>query len=448
MYSDFQMIQFDPGQKKAVRHVKGPMLVLAGPGSGKTTVLTHRILYLKSEAKIPETEILVLTFTRAAAAEMKERYLRLADSRETKVTFGTFHSVFYRILRQYTEIGNCEICERPDALAMIGQILCKRFGEEFSPGTVCEEVYDQIGRMKNGMKVSASLPKEVYSELEEAMRRNGKIDYDDMLLKLLRMLTDDPEILRMLRSRYRYILVDEFQDLNRTQYEILKLLAGTAQNVFAVGDDDQSIYGFRGSDPGFMKQFLNDYRSAKKIVLSANHRSTGEIVKASVRLIRHNRNRFAKKLHSVNTRGLRPDIRTFEDPEEEAKYIEQRIKVLREAAEKSGLTEPTAAILARTSAVLKDVTGRMDPAVSERISTMTFHGCKGLEFDAVFIVGAAEGIAPDRRSLADGSEEEERRAFYVAMTRARKYLHIFNTKTLYNKPVKSSEYIKEIKSFI
>lgn len=448
MYSDFQMIQFDPGQKKAIRHVKGPMLVLAGPGSGKTTVLTHRIMVLKTEAGVPETEILVLTFTRAAAAEMKERYLRLAGSGDTKVTFGTFHSVFYRILRQYTEIGNCEICERPDALAMIGQILCKRFGEEFSPGTVCEEVYDQIGRMKNGMKVSALLPKEVYPELEEAMRRNGKIDYDDMLLMFLRMLTDDPEILRMLRSRYRYILVDEFQDLNRTQYEILKLLAGTAQNVFAVGDDDQSIYGFRGSDPGFMKQFLTDYRPAKKIVLSVNHRSTGEIVKASIRLIRHNRNRFAKRLHSVNTKGLRPDIRTFEDPEEEAKYIEQRIKVLREAAEKADLKEPTAAILARTSAVLKNVTDRMDSNVLSNISTMTFHASKGLEFDTVFIIGATEGVTPDRRSVSEGSEEEERRAFYVAMTRARKYLHIFNTKTLYNKPVKSSKYIQEINFLI
>jgi len=439
----------DPEQIRAVRHGQGPIMVLAGPGSGKTTVLAHRVFYLHTDQKVPEKEILVLTFTRAAAAEMKNRYLLLKGSAKTGVTFGTFHSVFFRILREQPAVRDFELCERETEIRMIEQIMTDLYGKDFCPGSISGEICDRIGQMKNGMTVTEEMTRKVAPVLERTMNANRLLDYDDILLIFLRLLTDDPEMLRKLRNRYSYILIDEFQDLNRIQYEILKLLSGKEKNVFAVGDDDQSIYGFRGSDPAFMKLFIKEFRTAwfrpvSKVILTANHRSGTEIVKASERLIRHNRERFYKNLKSAGGRGLKPVCLQFETPDDEAAYIEKQVRIITEAYLANHLEEPTFAILGRTNAVLAEVAGLLSPEITQKISAMTFHGSKGLEFDCVFVIGASEGITPDRRASDPGSVEEERRAFYVAMTRAKKYLHIFNTKTVYNKPVKSSRFIKEV----
>lgn len=299
--------KFNSAQQKAITHFRGPALVLAGPGSGKTLVITHRIKYLIETYHVNPEQILVITFTKAAALEMKARFNKNADESYT-VKFGTFHSVFYHILQQSHYHTSFQIIREYEKTAYIKEILSQPFYEGEYCAQTAEALLSEISAVKNsGMDVRAYEPHatdkatfcRIYAEYEKFMRANHKLDFDDMVLLCYRMLKDRPDILAGWQRLFSHILIDEFQDSNGVQYEAVRMLAAPENNLFIVGDDDQSIYGFRGARPGIMQVFMQDYGQAERIVLSDNYRSVKEIVDASGKLISHNKERFPKEIRAA-----------------------------------------------------------------------------------------------------------------------------------------------------
>ena len=360
-------------QLKAANHNKGPMLVLAGPGSGKTAVITARIKNLIETYNVPPRNILAVTFSKAAAKEMQERFSKQLATK-TGVTFSTLHSLCFGILRKaggyehaniLTEASKkhmiCEIlndmnsseciynpeknrfgssasktacgqfnlkssdCKAKSESLSFASLYCKHntegiyfsspdFGNDISD--TAKKLSDEISRFKSGNLAADFSPSEiirpffvpVFRAYENKKRGRCAIDFDDMLIYAFEILKHSPLLLNDLRKKYVYILVDEFQDTNPLQYEILKLLASSKdQNFFAVGDDDQSIYGFRGAIPSVMKNFLNDFKNAETVLLDINYRCHPEIIKISGQLISFNKNRFEKKIIPAAA-SLPPDI--------------------------------------------------------------------------------------------------------------------------------------------
>lgn len=337
----------------ALTHVSGPMMVLAGPGSGKTTVITHRIIRLL-EAGIDPSGILVITFTKAAAGEMKERFLKLCkDADGGRVSFGTFHSVFYQILR---------LAYRFPAGNVIGEEEKREYFREFLKNTELEiedeaefisSIIGEISYVKGGCidlscYYSQNCPEEWFKKLyrgyEEMLRTAGKLDFDDMLVMCHELFTARPDILSAWQKKYRYILIDEFQDINSLQYEIVRMLALPENNLFIVGDDDQSIYRFRGARPEIMLGFENDYPGAKRVLLGMNYRSSREIVETSLRLIGHNKVRFLKELTPFRGAGRPVELRVFENPLKEAERLASAIR----AYSLAGVPYGEVAVLYRT----------------------------------------------------------------------------------------------------
>ena len=313
--------RLDETQQCAVKHGEGPLLVSAGPGSGKTTVITHHIKYLIENLGIPPKEILVITFTKLAATEMKERFLQLTGERSTQVVFGTFHAIFYQILRRSGGFDHNSILKENEKYTILRDIL-KAQKVYFYENTFAEDLLGEISRVKNknDMKEfqSTLLEKEVFQTVfHEYQRRKislHKIDFDDMVINCHQLLLEDANVLRKWQESFRFILVDEFQDINPMQYEIVKLLAKFHHNIFAVGDEDQSIYSFRGANPKISFQFLKDYPEAKQLFLAINYRSNKDIVESAKRLISHNKDRFDK------------DIRANENLEDIKNYIKENEK--------------------------------------------------------------------------------------------------------------------------
>lgn len=313
--------RLDETQQCAVKHGEGPLLVSAGPGSGKTTVITHHIKYLIENLGILPQEILVITFTKSAATEMKERFLSLTGERSTQVVFGTFHAIFYQILRRSGGFDHNSILKDNEKYTILRDIL-KAQKIYFYENTFAEDLLGEISRVKNknDMKEfqSTILEKEVFQTVfREYQRRKislHKIDFDDMVVNCHQLLLEDANVLRKWQESFRFILVDEFQDINPMQYQIVKLLAKSHHNIFAVGDEDQSIYSFRGANPKISFQFLKDYPEAKQLFLSINYRSNKDIVESAKRLISHNKDRFDK------------DIRSNENSEDIKNYIKENKK--------------------------------------------------------------------------------------------------------------------------
>ena len=599
-------------QLRAIRHFRGPALVLAGPGSGKTTVITQRILYLM-ETGIPPENILVITFTKAAASEMEQRFRKMlaADKRaeDGSVAFGTFHSVFFSMLCHQYHLSQQNIVTDYDRL----QILRELVGNERIDASYDADFFrlltGEISRYK------ADISKEFTSHIldtgqflriaagyERMLQERRLLDFDDMLLRCYRLFKESPAVLRTWQEHYPFILVDEFQDINRIQYEIVRMLAQPQGNLFAVGDDDQSIYRFRGAHPEIMLGFARDYPEAKQILLSQNYRSREEIVLFAGNLISCNRQRFDKDIRAVKGGGGRVLLHTTEDAVKEyglltgilageiargrdpdsiavlyranamirpliAELIRCRIpftvkdhvqniyehfiakdliayisiaagrgnradlirimnKPLRylsrdalrgrnasfemllqyyrgrqamcrsiEALRADLLfikTLPTAAALVYIrrktgyEAFLRDYArqnhAEMEPfcdimdeieaaaashpdkeewlryieAYGERLQEesrkgrdehgvhlMTYHSSKGLEFDIVHLTDVCEGVTPFKKAVSREEIEEERRAFYVAATRAKEEIHMYVTRTRYSKKISPSRFIKE-----
>jgi DNA helicase-2/ATP-dependent DNA helicase PcrA len=327
----------NPQQRQAVEAIAGPVLVLAGPGSGKTRVLTYRVAYLVRVCGVKPYHIMTVTFTNKAAREMRGRLGLLLGEELRHLTIGTFHATCARILRQEIErLGYASrafvIFDEGDQLSLIRQALkdldidderyppramqsaistCKSeliTPESYRPATYWEEV---LGR--------------VYARYQELLAANNALDFDDLLMLTTRVLQNFPDVLKKYQRRYLYILVDEFQDTNMVQYELLKLLAGEQRNLFCVGDEDQSIYGWRGADYRNVLRFQEDYPDARLILLERNYRSTQTILEAAKGVIARNSRRRHKELFTE--RGQGPAITVFEayNEQDEAQYVVDEI---------------------------------------------------------------------------------------------------------------------------
>lgn len=604
-------MQFNNSQLKAVKHKTGPMLVIAGPGSGKTTMLTARIRNLIEEYSVNPANILVITFTKAAANEMKSRFNNMMG-RSTNVTFGTFHAVFFMILRAAYNYSVDSIIKEDVRQNIIKQAIERSRLEPDDLNEMISNITGEISRVKTetidiNAYYSASCPEEefrdIYKYYVKTLKKMGLIDFDDMLLYCHELLTTRRDILAKWQQKYQYILIDEFQDINKIQYDIIKLLAKPQDNLFIVGDDDQSIYGFRGSKPEIMLNFDKDYPDTDKVILDTNYRSTGNIVSAAGKVIAHNKVRFAKNINTVNDPGDKVDIIEFNTQAEEYEKIIDNIR--KESA--SGGNYSDNAVLFRTNStaagfvrklveysvpfvtrdgvpnvfehwIARDVITYMNIAMGSRkrsdflqiinrpkryigrdyladaeisfdnlekyyedknwmiervdrlkydilamasmspyaminylrkgvgydgyldeyaqshnmqvrelydvmdelmesarnfktfnewfayideygtklresyaamdkqnaVILTTMHSSKGLEYPVVYIIDANEEITPHKKAVFVPEIEEERRMFYVAMTRAKRRLNIYYARKRYNKEIEVSRFVKEI----
>ena len=312
MYSNL-----DPSQREAVCCGIGPCEIIAGPGSGKTLVLTERILYLLDHYRFAPSQILVLTFSRFAAAEMKERFIKKAGERNQSVRFGTFHSVFFHILKESAQ-KNYTILGQLQKERLLEHLIRSYYPDENDRPSV--EEMEKMLRADRRFPEDKGKTEAVRNDYRSFLAENGYLDFDDMIRECRRLLENNSGILSYWREQFRCILVDEFQDINREQYEVLKLLSA-GDGLFVVGDDDQSIYGFRGSSPTIMQQFMQDYPSAIRIFLCSNYRCSGEVCKAAGLMIRQNKIRIPKKIRAVRPMGSKTVLRGFIDDREEYQYL-------------------------------------------------------------------------------------------------------------------------------
>ena len=331
---------FNQAQKKAVIHGKGPCLVLAGPGSGKTLTIVNRIKYLIEEYKVRPEEILVVTFTRFAAAEMKSRLCALMGRKDLPVTSGTFHGIYYGILKWAYRMGQQNILSEEEKYQILRAAVSREKMEIFDEEDFIQDLAAEIGRIKNNRidpdefvseKCSADAFRNIYREYERQRKKLKKIDFDDMLVLCYELFASRPDVLAQWQKKFRYILIDEFQDINRIQYDVIRMLAKPEDNLFVVGDDDQAIYGFRGADSSLMFRFREDYPGAEQILLGMNYRSTANIVRNSLKVIGHNEKRFEKDLRAERDNGACLHVQEVRDPNEEAQYILDEIEKQTEA---------------------------------------------------------------------------------------------------------------------
>lgn len=327
------MTNYSSNQKKAIEHGEGPLMVLAGPGSGKTFVITHRIKYLIEGPGINPAHILVVTFSRAAAKEMKDRFEKLCQ--KSLVTFGTFHSVFFNLLKTAYGFSSEQIASDELRYTLIKELIKRNSIENEDINTLAGNLLNEIALVKQdnisiknyySNSISSDTFKKIYIDYESELEARGKLDFEDMLSLTYELLSERSDILKAVQNRYRYILVDEFQDINFLQYNIIKLMAGEKQNITVVGDDDQSIYRFRGARPEIMLGFERDFRNVKKVFLDINFRSSTQIVNASTKLISFNSKRFPKNFKAKNGDGAPVSLIEFKNPFLEVNSIIKDIK--------------------------------------------------------------------------------------------------------------------------
>nr|WP_313343167.1 ATP-dependent helicase [Lacrimispora sp.] len=349
-----EQVIYEGAQKEAILHYNGPMLVLAGPGSGKTFTITHRICHLIKEGGVNPANILVITFTKSAAGEMKDRFESLMGGETTSVSFGTFHAIFFRILKFAYRYDARSIVREEQRIQYIKEEMDQCSMEVEDEAEFVSSILTEISSVKGEMigldhyyskNCSEENFKQLYLGYENRLRKAGLIDFDDMLVMCYELFTQRKDILEAWQKKYQYILVDEFQDINRVQYEIIRMLAAPENNLFIVGDDDQSIYRFRGAKPEIMLGFEKDYKDAKKVLLNINFRSTKDIVTTAGKLISNNEMRFPKNIVTKKGTGKPVITRMWQDPKEETSEIVQEIM----AYKKAGFSWSDIAVLYRTN---------------------------------------------------------------------------------------------------
>lgn len=604
---------FNEAQTKAICHKNGPAMVLAGPGSGKTLVITRRVEYLIKKYGVRPEQILVITFTKAAAKEMRERFAKITKDDRFPVTFGTFHGIYYGILKWAYRMNASNIFSEEEKMMLLREVIAGMELEIEDEKEFLQGIASEIGQIKNNRlsleeyessNCSDQMFRQIYEEYERRRKLLKKIDFDDMLVLCYELFQKRPDILQMWQKKFQYILIDEFQDINQVQYDVIRMLALPENNLFIVGDDDQSIYRFRGARPEIMLGFSKDYPNAKSIILDVNYRSTKAVVSAARRVIERNKNRYQKEIITVNEQGDNVHIQEVRHPVEESHYVREQIaKAVAAGTEPSQIavlyrtnTEPRALVetfmeyhipfqmkehlpnlyehfigrdfqsymrmalggrergdflmimnrpnryIGRDSVdrgeisfenlrkyyMEKDwmvdridqlevdlkVIRRMTPyaaiqyirksvgydlflneyaikrkmkledlqelirEMEERakefktieewfdhiekyteelrmqavtrtenrnaVSLMTFHAAKGLEYDTVFIIGANEDVTPYKKAELPEEMEEERRMFYVAMTRAKKHLTISYVREKNGKAMEQSRFLGEL----
>ena len=603
-------MQFNEAQIQAIQHNTGPCMVIAGPGSGKTTVLTHRVRYLIDRYGVNPSDILVITFTKAAAEQMKLKFKGLSEGRSSAVTFGTFHAVFFTILKAaYNYSARCIITPQVQHEFVKDQ-MCRLELEYDDEKEAVADVLSEISRVKGeavnideyeSMSVPQQSFRKIYMAYDDMLVRKHLIDFDDMIGLCRDLLMQREDYRRAWQNKYKYILIDEFQDINKAQFDVVRILADGYRNLFVVGDDDQSIYGFRGSAPQIMLDFNKYYSDAVRIDMCINYRSTGNIVLASRAVAEENEQRYYKDITTYNSQGDSVSIYEFNSLNDEKAFVTSEIRRLID----SGIAADDIAVLSRTNvignmymsrlesdgipccdySVVQDVyehwiskdiltyirialgsRERMDflriinkpiryitrsyitqPAdintlkrscerneqMSEQVEKLasdinmirnmspfaavnyirkgigydeyirnyiyehkadkeelynvldelahrasqymslsqwldgiteyirqcdkdrqnntadgvhmlTMHGSKGLEYKIVLVMDVCEGIIPYNKAVLDEQIEEERRLFYVAMTRAKEKLYLLYPKQRYNKDTTRSRFIEEI----
>ena len=328
------MVKLNKNQAQAVAHIDGPCMVLAGPGSGKTRIISQRIVSMVLDHDIPPTRILAISFTKASSLEMKKRTLAYGkDDRLNKVSFGTFHSSFFRILRRYAGVSLEDLLLDLDRFKLVRSILKYLKISNYNDDDVLD-LLNEISLVKNELVDyrdydSQSFEQEIFQKAyrlyEDEKKRHGKIDFDDMLIQAYDLLNNDPAILSIVRQVFKYILIDEFQDINRVQFELIRLIAGQENNLFVVGDEDQSIYGFRGARPDFMLEFDQYFPSARHILLDTNYRSSKDIVDLSLGLIKKNKKRHPKDLKAFSKDPARISYIYPKDTDDEARLVADQI---------------------------------------------------------------------------------------------------------------------------
>lgn len=605
---------FNREQEEAITHKGGPLMVLAGPGSGKTLVITYRVKWLIENAGVHPSNILVITFTRAAAEEMKKRFFMFDGMANTPVTFGTFHSIFFMILRY---------AYRYTAANIIREDVKRRYIKEMTENMELEiedeneflsGIINEISYVKGEMmslsyyhsnNCSDELFAQIYEGYEKRLREENLIDFDDMLVFCYELLKEREDIRTLWQNKFQYILIDEFQDINKVQYEIIRMLAGKGDHLFIVGDDDQSIYRFRGARPEIMLGFEKDYPEAKKVILNTNYRCSEEIVESAEHLISHNTKRFPKNMQAARGSKVPITFRNLKDAGEECTDILKGIRFYY----KKGISLEDMAVIFRTNTQPRLLVGRLmeynipfqmrdvipnifdhwiarniltyiklamgnrdrklflqvmnrpkryisrsmitEPQVDlkklkqqtfgkkwlyEKIDKLemdlyllrkmepyaaiqyirngigyedymneyaqfrrmnpddleevlnqiqesakeyhsfeewfayiesygeelrkqmeagrqqksgvtltTMHSSKGLEYEVVFVMDINEGVTPHKKAVKEADLEEERRLFYVAVTRAKTYLFLYSVKELYQKDAQISRYIGELR---
>ena len=605
---------FNREQEEAITHKGGPLMVLAGPGSGKTLVITYRVKWLIENAGVHPSNILVITFTRAAAEEMKKRFFMFDGMENAPVTFGTFHSIFFMILRY---------AYRYTAANIIREDVKRRYIKEMTENMELEiedeneflsGIINEISYVKGEMmslsyyhsnNCSDELFAQIYEGYEKRLREENLIDFDDMLVFCYELLKEREDIRTLWQNKFQHIFIDEFQDINKVQYEIIRMLAGKGDHLFIVGDDDQSIYRFRGARPEIMLGFEKDYPEAKKVILNTNYRCSEEIVEGAEHLISHNTKRFPKNMQAARGSKVPITFRNLKDAGEECtdilkgirfyykkgipledmavifrtntqprllvgrlmeynipfqmrdvipnifdhwiarniltyiklamgnrdrklflqvmnrpkRYISRSMitepqvdlkklkqqtfgkKWLYEKIDKLEMDlyllrkmEPYAAIQYIRNGIgyedymneyaqfrrmnpddLEEVLNQIQESAKEYhsfeewfayiesygeelrkqmeagrqqksgVTLTTMHSSKGLEYEVVFVMDINEGVTPHKKAVKEADLEEERRLFYVAVTRAKTYLFLYSVKELYQKDAQISRYIGELR---
>ena len=345
-----------PAQQEAICFGEGTMLVLAGPGSGKTAVITQRIRYLVEERHITPSDILTITFTKAAALEMKQRACQICRGAENAV-FGTFHSVFFQIIRSSSKFQNYSIMTEQQKLQILRPLLKGKKLDCVQMSSFCEQFLSDLSFYKNtgrereekaGQKQAEQMQlHELRQAYEQCCRKRWLLDFDDILIYCYRLLTEDSGLRDRWENRFRYILIDEFQDINDVQYQIIKLLSANYENLFVVGDDDQAIYSFRGADPSYMHRFLEDYPKSRQVKLNINYRCGDRILALAARSIAHNKYRFEKEIKAGNSGENRVIATCFQNRAEELSFLTEEIL--------THLNEGLTAILVRTNRMAEQV---------------------------------------------------------------------------------------------
>ena len=350
-----QIEELNSEQKKAVEHIDGPMLVLAGAGSGKTKVLTSRIANLINKGINPYN-ILAITFTNKAAKEMKDRVVKLIGKEAYNIQISTFHSLGLKILKEnYNLLGyekNFTIIDSDDVLTIIKKIMKDKnmSKDRYNP----REIKNKISSAKNEMMSIEAFSKvefdhniiEVYKEYQKKLKNGNSVDFDDLLILPIKLFKNYPRVLEEYQDKYKYILIDEYQDTNEAQYIFSKLLSSKYRNIFVVGDNDQAIYAFRGANYKNILNFEKDYPEAKTILLEENYRSTKTILNAANSVIKNNRERKDKNLWSNNIEGNKIKYKEVANEKEEASFVGEEIKKLLS----KGVNEEEIAVLYRTNA--------------------------------------------------------------------------------------------------
>lgn len=435
-------------QKKALLSTEGQYLVIAGAGSGKTRTIVYRTAWL-IENGVPEEKILMVTFTRKASQEMKQRLKNLLEVDELKIVVTTFHSLCARLILKYKnlfEVESLNIMEEGEREKLLAKIIKKMELDKKYKGKFysSEDLSDRLEKLQNArLKLEDIFPKEYIDDIikiKSEYRKYKKIkniyEYDDLIEMVIKKFKENREFLKIIRDKIDYLVVDEYQDSNLAQRELLKLLIGEDKNLMVVGDDYQSIYGFRGADFTNILKFGEDFPKAKLIKLEKNYRSSKEIIAYTNRIANSFKIRYNKKICGTGRGGEGVHINSFKDEEQEGRYVCEKILAYREKFPFEEMAilfrnRYTVKVMEKLLIEYKIPYYKKEMEEKRGVALYSLHSSKGLEWEIVFIPTLLDGVFPS--NIEKENLEEEKRLYYVGCSRAKNFLHLSYPKYHYEK---------------